>query len=126
MVIGEVVPKNLALEKADQAGAAGGYSAADFPPRLRALRFRDRTQPRVRSRTLLGLRGGQHGGGHSPEELKFIVESSRHEGHLERFEEEAINKLLELQANQRARNHDARGGRSFRFRSTRAWTSCCA
>ena len=44
---------------------------------------------------LIGLRG-EHGGGHSAEELKFIVESSRHAGHLETFEEEAISKLLEL------------------------------
>jgi putative hemolysin len=44
----------------------------------------------------LGLHGGHAGGGHSPEELKFIVESSRREGHLEGFEEDAIQKLLEL------------------------------
>jgi CBS domain containing-hemolysin-like protein len=44
----------------------------------------------------LGLRGGHSGGGHSAEELKFIVESSRHEGHLEDFEEDAIQKLLGL------------------------------
>ena len=35
--------------------------------------------------------------GHSPEELKFIVESSRMEGHLEGFEEDAIQKILDLQ-----------------------------
>src|SRR6185312_15245069 len=45
---------------------------------------------------LLGLRGEHAGGGHSADELKFIVESSRHAGHLESFEEDAINKLLEL------------------------------
>ncbi len=35
-------------------------------------------------------------GGHSAEELKFIVSSSRREGHLHRFEEDAIQALLEL------------------------------
>ena len=43
-----------------------------------------------------GCTADTRGGGHSPEELKFIVESSRHEGHLEGFEEDAIQKLLEL------------------------------
>jgi len=45
---------------------------------------------------VLGLHGGVAGGGHSPEELKFIVETSRREGHLEGFEEDAIQKILEL------------------------------
>jgi CBS domain containing-hemolysin-like protein len=42
---------------------------------------------------------GAHGhsrGGHSGEELKFIVASSRAEGHLSPFEEEAIEKLIDL------------------------------
>jgi CBS domain containing-hemolysin-like protein len=44
----------------------------------------------------IGLRG--HGaGGHSAEELKFIISLSRSEGHLRRFEEDAIGNLLELQ-----------------------------
>lgn len=44
----------------------------------------------------LGLRGGHAGGGHSTEELKFIIESSRLEGHIENFEEDAIHRILEL------------------------------
>ncbi len=95
VVIGEVVPKNLALEKADK------LALLVAPP---LLAFRRISAPFVvviekaaaaMSRAL-GLRGGHAGGGHSPEELKFIVESSRREGHLEGFEEEAIQKLLEL------------------------------
>ena len=43
------------------------------------------------------MRGTHSGGGHSAEELKFIVSSSRREGHLHRFEEDAIQALLELQ-----------------------------
>ena len=42
---------------------------------------------------VLGIHGG---GGHSAEELKFIVSSSRREGHLHRFEEDAIRRLFEL------------------------------
>jgi CBS domain containing-hemolysin-like protein len=44
----------------------------------------------------LGLRGGHGAGGHSAEELKFIVASSRHEGHLDPFAETAIKRVLEL------------------------------
>ena len=40
--------------------------------------------------------GSHGGGGHSAEELKFIVSSSRREGHLRSFEEDAIQALLEL------------------------------
>jgi len=94
VVLGEVVPKNLAIEKADRL-------ALLVAPVL--LVFYRMTVPFVYvveqtasglSRAL-GLRG--HGaGGHSAEELKFIIESSRSEGHLEGFEEVAIQKLLEL------------------------------
>jgi putative hemolysin len=94
VVIGEVVPKNLAIEKADRL-------ALLVAPVLKL--FYAIATPFVvvveRSSTfisrLLGLHG--HGGvGHSAEELKFIIESSRREGHLDVFEEEAIQKLLEL------------------------------
>src|SRR5208282_2054103 len=43
-----------------------------------------------------GLRGEHATGGHSVEELKFVLETSRREGHLEVFEEDAIQKLLDL------------------------------
>ena len=46
---------------------------------------------------LMGLRGETHGGGHSAEELKFIVSTSRDQGHLHHFEEDAIQHLLDLQ-----------------------------
>jgi putative hemolysin len=95
VVIGEVVPKNLAIEKADR------LSLLMAPALLVFLRI---SAPFVyvveRAASALsaamGLHGGHGGGGHSPEELKFIVESSRIEGHLEGFEEDAIQKLLEL------------------------------
>ena len=95
VVIGEVVPKNLALERADKLALlvapplllfrriAGPFAAAVEHSSAAVSRF-------------LGLHGEHGGGGHSPEELKFIVQSSRHEGHLEGFEEQAIGKLLEL------------------------------
>jgi CBS domain containing-hemolysin-like protein len=42
------------------------------------------------------LGSGHVHGGHSPEELKYIVQSSRREGHLQQFEQDAIQKLIEL------------------------------
>jgi putative hemolysin len=96
VVIGEVVPKNLALERADQ------LALLVAPP---LLAFRRVSAPFVyviEKATMalsraIGLHGVHGSGGHSPEELKFVIASSRHEGHLEGFEEAAINKLLELQ-----------------------------
>ncbi len=96
VIIGEVVPKNLALEKADRVAILAA-------PVL--LVFYQLSQPFVivieKSSALilkvLGLGGPGHAhGGHSAEELKFIVQSSRHEGHLEKFQEDAIEHLIEL------------------------------
>jgi magnesium and cobalt exporter, CNNM family len=95
VVIGEVVPKNLAIEKADR------LAVLMAPPLLVFLRisapfvFVIERSAAVLSR-MLGLRGDHGGGGHSPEELKFIVETSRREGHLEGFEEDAIQRLLDM------------------------------
>jgi putative hemolysin len=94
VVIGEVVPKNLALDQADR------LALLVAPP---LLIFDRLSSPFVyiveRSSTglsrLLGIQW-RHGGGHSPEELKFIVEASGREGHLEGFEQESIKRLLEL------------------------------
>ncbi|MBV8809964.1 MAG: HlyC/CorC family transporter, partial [Acidobacteriaceae bacterium] len=44
----------------------------------------------------LRLGSGHERGGHTPEELKYIVQSSRHEGHLQQFEQDAIQRLIEL------------------------------
>jgi CBS domain containing-hemolysin-like protein len=96
VIIGEVVPKNLALEKADKVATLAA-------PVL--LIFYRISQPFVivieRSSALilraLGIgRVGHAHGGHSAEELKFIVQSSLHEGHLQPFQEDAIQNLIEL------------------------------
>ena len=101
VVLGEVLPKNLALEKADRL-------AVLVAPAL--LVFYKISSPFVivveRSSAAIcrwmGLKGESHGGGHSVEELKFVVSSSRSAGHLEDFEELAISRLLEL------KDHSAR------------------
>lgn len=95
VIIGEVVPKNLAIEKADRLAILAA-------PAL--LVFYRISQPFVvvieRSSALIlrafGLGKGHVHGGHSAEELKYIVQSSRHEGHLQDFEQGAIQRLIEI------------------------------
>jgi CBS domain containing-hemolysin-like protein len=95
VIIGEVVPKNLAIEKADRLAILAA-------PAL--LVFYRISQPFVvvieRSSALIlrafGLGQGHVHGGHSAEELKYIVQSSRHEGHLQDFEQGAIQRLIEI------------------------------
>ncbi|HXA68504.1 MAG TPA: hemolysin family protein [Bryobacteraceae bacterium] len=95
VVLGEVVPKNLAIEKADRLAILVAPALLVFD-RISSpfVYFAARSSAAI-SRWI-GLRGLHTGGGHSAEELKFIVSSSRLEGHLHRFEEDAIQALLEL------------------------------
>ena len=95
VVLGEVVPKNLAIEKADRLAILVAPAMLFFD-RVSApfVFFAERSAAAISHG--LGLRGSHSGGGHSAEELKFIVSSSRLEGHLHRFEEDAIQALLEL------------------------------
>lgn len=94
IVIGEVVPKNLAIEKADRMAILVAPVLVVVSRLLAPFTyFAEASAARV-SRWI-GLRG-HGGGGHSAEELKLIVSSSRREGHLHRFEEDAIQALLEL------------------------------
>lgn len=95
VVIGEVVPKNLGIEKADKL-------AVIVSPAL--LVFYRISEPFVAlieksasfvSR-MLGLSGKEHGGGHSAEELRYIIRSSASEGHLKTFEEEVLQHVLDL------------------------------
>lgn len=95
VVIGEVVPKNIGLAKADRL-------ALVVAPAL--LVFYRIVQPFIvvieRSAALLlkalGLGRSRVHGGHTPEELKYIIESSRLEGHLQSFEQHAIERVIEV------------------------------
>src|SRR6202789_3726242 len=95
IVFGEVVPKNLAIEKADRLAVLVAPVLVVLPRLLAPFTFFAEGSAAAVSRWI-GLRSGHGGGGHSAEELKFIVSSSRREGHLHRFEEDAIQALLEL------------------------------
>jgi putative hemolysin len=95
IVFGEVVPKNLAIEKADRLALLMAPALLVFL-RISAPFVYVIERAASALGTAIGLHGGHAGGGHSPEELAFIVESSRLSGHLEDFEEDAIQKLLEM------------------------------
>lgn len=96
VILGEVVPKNLALEKADRIAVLAAPALLVFyrisQPFVVAI---ERTSALILR--LLGRGAGRHAhGGHTPEELKYIVQSSRHEGLLQEFEQDAIQRLIEL------------------------------
>jgi putative hemolysin len=96
VVIGEVVPKNLGLEKAERLAAlTAPVLMVFYRLSLPFVWVIERSASAI-SRAV-GLHGQPHGGGHSAEELQLIVRSSRHAGHLIHFEEAAIYRVLGLQ-----------------------------
>lgn len=95
VIAGEVVPKNLAIGNADRVAVLAA-------PAL--LLFYRISQPFVivieRTTDLVlrwfGRRSGHAAGGHSAEELKLVIQSSRRAGHLQQFEQDAIQRVIEL------------------------------
>jgi CBS domain containing-hemolysin-like protein len=94
VVLGEVVPKNLAMEKADRLAVLVAPALLVFYRISEPFVFIIERSAAFVSR-VLGLRGTPHGGGHSPEELKFIVSTTLKEEH--RFEQAAIQRLIDLE-----------------------------
>jgi CBS domain containing-hemolysin-like protein len=97
VVLGEVVPKNLAISKADH------LAALTAPPLLLFYRI---MLPFVvvieRSAAVitraLGAKTAMHGGVHTAEELKLIVSTSRGLGYLPEAQEDMIHRVLDLEA----------------------------
>ncbi len=95
VVISEVVPKNLALDSADRLAVLVApallvfYRAAG--PFVSVI---ERSAAWVTHK--LGLKGGAEGNSHSVEELKFMVSASRRHGLIDQFEEDAVQRLLDL------------------------------
>src|SRR5580704_1519716 len=95
VVIGEVVPKNLAIEKADRLAVIVAPALMLFY-RLTSI-FVIVIEGSARGLTrLMGGRSGHRGGGHSSEELKLIVSSSRFAGNLPKLQEDMIHRVLDL------------------------------
>jgi CBS domain containing-hemolysin-like protein len=95
VIIGEVVPKSLALRRGERvalavAGPMDVFMRV-FHPFLYVMR--------VSANTVLRMFGMEHvrqAGVHSPEELKLIVTASRRFGLVEAFQEELIHRTLEM------------------------------
>jgi putative hemolysin len=97
VVIGEVVPKNIAIETADRFAVLVAPILLVFGRIAGPLvTIIERSSKRISRQ--LGLRGeGEGSGGHTVEELKFIVSLSEEEGKIHKFQQLAIHRLLELE-----------------------------
>lgn len=95
VVIGEVLPKNLAIAKADRIAVlvAPALLVFDRISMPFVVVIERSTKALMRG---LRIRGGAHAGGHSAEELKLIVSSSRGLGYLPEAQEDMIHRVLDL------------------------------
>src|SRR5438105_876683 len=95
VILGELVPKSLALQRAEQVALAVAAPMDVFLTLTRPLLF-------VMSRAagwvlrIFGSRKIRQGPVHSPDELKLIVTASRQFGEIPPFQEEMIHHALEL------------------------------
>lgn len=95
VVIGEVVPKNLAIDKADRLAVVVAPVLMVFYRVMSVFVTAIETSARILTR-LLGGKATHRGGGHSAEELKLIVSSSRFAGNLPKTQEDMIHRVLDL------------------------------
>jgi putative hemolysin len=95
VVLGEVVPKNIAISKADRLAVLVAPVLLVFYrvsiPFVVAVERSANAITRA-----LGLKSAAHAGGHSAEELKLIVTSSRGLGFLPEAQEDMIHGVLDL------------------------------
>jgi CBS domain containing-hemolysin-like protein len=95
VILGELVPKSLALQRAEQVALAVAAPMDIFLTLTRPLLF-------VMSRAagsvlrIFGSRKLRQGPVHSPDELKLIVTASRQLGQIPPMQEEMIHRALEL------------------------------
>jgi putative hemolysin len=95
VVIGEVVPKNLAIDKADRLAVIVAPALMVFY-RLMSIFVMAIEASTTGITRLLGVKESHRGGGHSSEELKLIVSSSRFAGNLPKLQEDMIHRVLDL------------------------------
>src|SRR5437588_4075885 len=96
VILGELVPKSLALQKAEQVALAVAAPMDVWLTLTRPLIF-------VMGRSagwvlrVFGLRRMRQGPVHSPDEVKLIVSASRELGQIPPFQEEMVHPALELE-----------------------------
>jgi CBS domain containing-hemolysin-like protein len=95
MVVGEVVPKNLAMERTERLALAVGPTLEIFARATDAfVRVVERASHAL-SR-LLGWHGPQPGAPHSIEEIKLIVSASRRHGEMLSSQEEMLHSVMDF------------------------------
>src|SRR6202162_466895 len=96
VLLGELVPKTLALQRAEQIALAVAAPMEAFLTLTRPLLFFMRSSGGLVLR-LFGARETRRGGAvHSPDELKLIVTASRQFGQIPESQEEMIHNAIEL------------------------------
>jgi len=95
VILGELVPKSLALQRAEQVALAVAAPMDVFLTLTRPLIYLMNGAAGSVLR-IFGLRKMRQGPVHSPDELKLIVSASRQLGQIPAFQEEMIHHALEL------------------------------
>jgi putative hemolysin len=96
VILGELVPKTLALQRAEQIALAVGAPMEAFLTITGPLLFFMRRSGGLVLRAF-GAHPTRRGGAvHSPDELKLIVTASRQFGQIPEFQEEMIHNAIEL------------------------------
>jgi putative hemolysin len=95
VILGELVPKSLALQRSEQVALAVAAPMEVFLTLTRPVLFEMSRAAGSVLRTF-GSRKSRQGPIHSPDELKLIVTASRQLGQIPPFQEEMIHQALEL------------------------------
>jgi len=97
VILGELVPKSLALQRGEQVALAVAAPMDVFLTVTRPFIFVMNTAAGSVLR-LFGSRKLRQGPVHSPDELKLIVTASRQFGQIPQYQEEMIHRALELES----------------------------
>jgi putative hemolysin len=95
VILGELVPKTLALQRAEQIALAVAAPMEAFLTIARPILFFMRRSGGLVLR-LFGVQAARRGAVHSPDELKLIVTASRQVGQIPEFQEQMIHNAIEL------------------------------
>jgi len=95
VVMGEVVPKNLAIGQAERFATLVSPALLVFFKAAEPFVWVIERSARILTRAI-GAREDGSTGAHSAEELKFVIAAAHSAGHIEEFEKEASSRLLEM------------------------------
>jgi len=96
VILGELVPKSLALQRAEQVALAVAAPMEVFLTLTRPVTF-IMGQAAGSVLRIFGLRRVRQGPVHSPDEVKLIVSASRELGQIAQAQEEMVHRALELE-----------------------------